>query len=285
MLRGLYTAASGMMTQQRRHDTITNNVTNMLTPGYKSVTTVQHSFPEMMISLMGNDKAAGAQLGKLSTGVFGEEGRMIFTQGDLMQTNLMSDFALVSNLGVPGVVFDESGKSVDGQGNVTYKPEAFFTIQAGDETQYTRDGRFQLNAQGQLMTSDGALVLNANNQPVVLNNIAMSDVVANEQGQLFNGRTGAALGQSLLITRIDNPNDLIRAGNSSFRMIDGAAAGQAVQQGDVIVQQGYLERSNVDPTESMTEMMTAYRAYEANQKVIQYYDKTLEKAANEIARV
>ena len=285
MLRGLYTAASGMMTQQRRHDTITNNITNMSTPGYKSVNTVQHSFPEIMISLMGNDKASGAQLGKLSTGVFGEESRLLFTQGDLMQTNLMSDFALVSNIGVPGVVFDESGKSVDEQGNVTYKPEAFFTVQAGNEVRYTRDGHFQMNEAGQLMTADGALVLNANNQPVVLNNIAISDVVANEQGQLFNGRTGAALGQNLLITRIDNPNDLIRAGNSSFRLTDGAAGGQAVQQGDVVVHQGYLERSNVDATQSMTEMMSAYRAYEANQKVIQYYDKTLEKAANEIARV
>ncbi|MBR2570364.1 MAG: flagellar hook-basal body protein, partial [Paenibacillus sp.] len=59
MLRGLYTAASGMMTQQRRHDTVTNNIANMNTPGYKSVNSVQRSFPEMMIKLMGTDEASG----------------------------------------------------------------------------------------------------------------------------------------------------------------------------------------------------------------------------------
>ncbi|MGZ9586296.1 flagellar hook-basal body protein [Paenibacillus marinisediminis] len=285
MLRGLYTAASGMMTQQRRHDTVTNNIANMNTPGYKSVNTVQHTFPELMIQLMGNDAAAGAQLGKLSTGVFGEEGRHVFTQGDLMQTNQMSDFALVSDIEVPGVVFDQSGKSVDEQGNVTYKPEAFFTVREGDQIRYTRDGHFQLNANGQLMTADGALVLNTNNQPIVLNNINMSDVVVNEQGQLFNGRTGAGLGQAILVTRIEDPNKLLRVGNGRYRLEDGAAAGQPVQPGDVRIQQGYLERSNVDPLQSQVDLMSAYRAYEANQKIIQFYDRTLEKAANEVGRV
>ena len=285
MLRGLYTAASGMMTQQRRHDTVTNNISNMLTPGYKSVNTIQRSFPEMMIQLMGNDSSAGSNIGKLNTGVFGEESRLLFTQGDLMQTNLMSDFAIQSDIGVPGVVFDESGKSVDDQGNVTYKPEAFFTVLEGDQIRYTRDGHFQLNANGQLTTADGALVLNSNNQPIVLNNISMSDVVANEQGVLYDERTGANLGQELLITRINNPNDLVQTGNSRFRLDEGAEPGQPVELGDVRIQQGYLERSNVDATQASVELMSAYRAYEANQKVIQYYDQTLEKAANEIGRV
>lgn len=284
MLRGLYTAASGMMTQQRRHDTVTNNMANMNTPGYKSVNTIQRAFPEIMIQLMGNDAASGSQIGKLNMGVFGEESRLLFTQGDLMQTNQMGDFALVSDIEVPGLTFDESGKSVDEQGNVTYKPEAFFMVREGDQIRYTRDGHFQLNGNGELTTADGAIVLNSNNQPVVLNNISLSDVLANEQGQLFNGRTGANLGQALMITRIDNPNELVRSGNSRFQL-NGNAAGAPVQPGEVRVSQGYLERSNVDPMSATVEMMNAYRAYEANQKVIQYYDRTLEKAVNEIARL
>ncbi|WP_195573662.1 flagellar hook-basal body protein [Paenibacillus sp. 1001270B_150601_E10] len=286
MLRGLYTAASGMMTQQRRHDTVTNNIANMNTTGYKSVNSVQRAFPEMMIKLMGNDEASGSTVGKLHTGVFGEEARMIFAQGDLMQTNMMSDFALVSDIQVPGVTFDASGKSVDEQGNITYKPEAFFTVRAGDETRYTRDGHFQLNVNSQLITADGALVLGTNNQPIVIpDDLAMSDIYVDGQGRLNSRITGQPLGQALLISRIDNPNDLLKTGNGQFRLDEGAAQPAAALAQDARVEQGYLERSNVDPTQSMVELNMAFRAYEANQRVIQYYDKTLEKTVNEIGRV
>ncbi|WP_028543934.1 flagellar hook-basal body protein [Paenibacillus taiwanensis] len=285
MLRGLYTAASGMLTQQRRHDTVTNNITNMNTPGFKAVNSVQRSFPEMMIALMGKDAAAGQQIGKINTGVFGEESRLVFTQGDLMQTNQMGDFALVSNIQVPGVAFDASGKSIDAQGNVTYKPEAFFTVRAGEEVRYTRDGHFQLNENNELITADGSLVMNRNNTPIVLNNINLSDVKADGTGQLFNARTGAALGQALSITRIDNPNDLVRVGEGQFRLEEGAQAGTPAAIGDARVEQGYLERSNVDPAQSMVDLNIAFRAYEANQKIIQFYDKTLDKTVNEVGRV
>lgn len=286
MLRGLYTAASGMMTQQRRHDTVTNNIANMNTPGYKSVNSVQRSFPEMMIKLMGNDEASGSTIGKLHTGVFGEEARLMFTQGDLMQSNLMSDFALVSDIQVPGIPFDASGKYVDEQGNITYKPEAFFTVQAGEETRYTRDGHFQLNANGELTAADGALVLGTNNQAIVIpNQLSMSDIYADGAGQLYNVNTGAPIGQALLISRVDNPNDLLKTGNGQYRLSENAAQPAAAGAQDALVRQGYLERSNVDPTQSMVEMNMAFRAYEANQRVIQYYDKTLEKTVNEIGRV
>ncbi|TVX89476.1 flagellar hook-basal body protein [Paenibacillus agilis] len=283
MIRGLYTAASGMITQQRRHDTITNNIANAQTPGFKAVHTSVRSFPEMMIRLMGSDKAAGAQLGQLGTGVFGEESQMLFVQGDLMQTKQMGDFALVSDIEVPGMNFDASGKSIDEQGNVTYKPEVFFTVQQGEEVLYTRDGHFTINEDQELVTADGALVLGANNAPIILVDTPIQDLRVDPQGRMFNARTGADLGERLLLSRVENPNDLIRAGHGSFRLENNQAA--VVDPALVRVEQGYLERSNVDTSQSMVDMMSAFRAYEANHKMIQFYDKTLEKTVNEIGRV
>lgn len=288
MIRGLYTAAAGMVTQQRRHDTVTNNVANLQTPGYKAVTEVSRSFPEMMLTLMGDDPAQGQQIGRLSTGVFAEESRLMFTQGDLMETKQPGDFALLSDIQVPGVTFDATGKSQDANGNPVYQPEAFFAVQSGDEMMYTRDGRFHVNAQNELVTSDGSLVLNRNNAPIVLENEqALEFIQVNGEGQLFDTRTRTPIaGGDLLISRIDNPNDLLRAGNGRFRLQQGAAQATPVAAGDAVeVRQGVLERSNVDSTQSMVDMMTAYRAYEANQKMVQFYDKTLDKAVNEVGRV
>ena len=287
MIRGLYTAASGMMTQQRRHDTVTNNIANANTPGFKSVTGVSRSFPEMLLSLQGSDKASGREIGRLNTGVFAEESRMLFNQGDLLQTNQSGDFALLADLQVAGVAFDESGKGRDAQGNVVFKPEAFFTVREGNEVRYTRDGHFRVNAQNELVTADGAQVLNRNNAPIVLDGQALDDVTLNAAGQMYNTRTGAAIaGSDLLITRIDNPNDLIRTGNGRFRLQNGGQLGAPVALGrDVQVQQGYLERSNVDAAQSTIDMMMAYRAYEANQKIVQFYDKSLDKTVNEVGRV
>lgn len=132
MLRGLYTAASGMIAEQRRHDTVTQNIANLNTPGYKSVNTVARSFPEMLISLMG-DKQSGnnKQIGKLVTGVFAEESLPAFTQGDLKETGKNTDFALISQLSLndPATgepyAFDASGKFVTEDGEVIYQPQAF----------------------------------------------------------------------------------------------------------------------------------------------------------------
>lgn len=288
MIRGLYTAASGLVTQQRRHDTVTNNVANLQTPGYKAVNEVSRSFPEMLLTLMGKDPAQGQTIGRLNTGVFAEESRIIFMQGDLMETKQPGDFALLSDIQVPGVTFDATGKSQDANGNPVFQPEAFFTVQAGDEIMYTRDGRFHVNAQNELVTSDGSLVLNRNNAPIVLENEqALEFIQVNGEGQLFDIRTRTPIaGGDLLISRIDNPNDLLRAGNGRFRLQQGAAQATPVAAGDAVeVRQGVVERSNVDPAQSMVDMMTAYRAYEANQKVVQFYDRTLDKTVNEVGRV
>ena len=90
----------------------------------------------------------------------------------------------------------------------------------------------------------------------------------------------------MLISRIDNPNMLVREGDGTFRLDASADEPVPVAAGDnVTLMQGYVERSNVNAATVMVEMMSAARAYEANQKMIQFYDRTLEKAVNEVGRV
>lgn len=299
MLRGLYTAASGMITQQRRHDTVTQNISNINTTGYKQVNTVTHTFPEVLISLMNETESGGTRkIGKLATGVFAEESLPMFTQGDLYQTNKAEDFSLITNLGLmdpntgQAMVFDASGKYVAESGEVTYRPEAFFSVlDNNDEVKYTRDGSFKVNAAGELLTSAGFRVLGSDGNPVVLPAGQMIDhIKSDSMGNLWSYDNNtpqivAALG----VTIADKPQQLVREGHGLYQVRDTEAAGiralTAQDSAQVEVRQGYLERSNVDSAQSMVDLMAASRAYESNQKIVQYYDRTLEKAVNEIGRI
>ncbi|MFC5653107.1 flagellar hook-basal body protein [Paenibacillus solisilvae] len=287
MLRGLYTAAAGMVAQQHRHDTVTNNISNINTPGYKQDNAVTRSFPDMLLQLTGVKEGEGHAIGHLNTGVFAEESLQINLQGDLTQTNRSGDFAIMSDIAVPGIIFDESGKYVSPDGMETFQPQAFFTIQdPNGETRYTRNGSFTLNEQGFLSMADGSLVLGADRRPIQLPTGTSVDKLSLDNGrQLIHTATGISVGQ-LLITRIENPNELVRSGNGKFALQGDPKNASPIAADDrVEVRQGYIERSNVDSAQSMVDLMSAARAYEANQKVIQYYDKSLDKAVNEVGRV
>lgn len=287
MLRGLYTAASGMISQQRRHDTVTNNISNINTPGYKQTNAVTRSFPEMMLSLTGAGEENYTKIGKLTNGVFAEESLSIHLQGDLTQTNNSSDFALISNIELNGLAFDASGKNVGPDGEVTYQPQAFFTLQdQNGEVRYTRGGKFTLTEEGFLMGSDGSSVLGTDGQPIQMPAGVGLDRLMLTGDQRFIDANGQDIGVQLLISRVDNPNMLVREGNGSFRLADEDGEAVAIAPGErVEVRQGYVERSNVDAAQAAVDLMSALRAYEANQKVIQFYDQSLSKAVNEVGRV
>ena len=293
MLRGLYNAAAGMITQQRRHDTITQNIVNVNTAGYKQTDSVQRSFPEVLVSMIGGEPGNPVRsIGKLNTGVFAEESLSLHKQGALRETGQAANFAIVSELGLTdqatgqNITFDASGKYIDANGEITYRPQAFFTVQdENGEVRYTRNGQFHVSQTGNLLTSTGYQVLDANNAPIVLTGQA-GNLTVNEQGQIV-GEAGNPTGVSLGVSVVDKPHDLIREGNGVFRLDNTAGDGvRFLAAGDnAIVRQGFIEASNVDPSQSMVELNAALRAYETNQKVVQFYDKTLEKAVNEIGRV
>ncbi|UNK18097.1 flagellar hook-basal body protein [Paenibacillus sp. N3/727] len=293
MLRGLYNAAAGMITQQRRHDTITQNIVNVNTTGYKQTDSVQRSFPEVLVSMIGGEPGNEHRtLGKLSTAVFAEESLSLHKQGALRETGKTSDFAIVSELGLvdpatgENMSFDASGKYIDGNGEVIYRPQAFFTVQdENGEVRYTRNGQFHVSQDGNLLTSTGYQVLDADNAPIVLTGQA-GNFTVNEQGQIV-GVAGNPTGVTLGISVVDKPHALVREGNGVFRLnsTDGDGTRFLAAGDNAIVRQGFIEASNVDPSQSMVELTAALRAYETNQKVVQFYDKSLEKAVNEIGRV
>lgn len=288
MLRGLYTAASGMTTQQRRHDTVTNNIANLNTPGFKSSNAVSRSFPEMLLTALGGAEPSNGTIGKLSTGVFSEENLLSMGQGDLQQTYRVQDFAIASDIQVPGAIFDASGKYVDANGNLMYRPEAFFAVlTAAGEERYTRNGSFKTAADGSLVTHDGMQVLDASGQPFRVN-VPWEQIQVTPTGALVNNTSGLPIDgePQLRIMVVDNPNQLVREGDGNFRYAGEPGGIRRVEEDDAVaVKQGYLERSNVNASQSAVDIMAALRAYEANQRVIQFYDRSLDKAVNEVGRV
>ncbi|MNB77977.1 Flagellar basal-body rod protein FlgG [compost metagenome] len=293
MIRGLYTAAAGMVTEQRRHDTATQNIANINTTGYKQVESLNHSFPEVLISAMQNGTTKS--IGKLNTGVFAEQSMSKFLQGDLVNTTKTTDFALSSDLSVTdpatgqNIVFDQSGKYINAQGQVTYQPQAFFTVQDTDGNQlYTRNGSFTVDSTGNLLSSAGYKVLGANGQPVNVGALrSVDDLRVDDAGRVVNAATGTDTGIRLGVSIVTNPQNLVRDGNGVFHADDPATAGirYAAAGDNVQVRQGYIEGSNVDVTQVTVDLNAAYRAYEANQKVVQFYDSTLDKAVNSVGRV
>ncbi|HLU20937.1 MAG TPA: flagellar hook-basal body protein [Bacillaceae bacterium] len=258
MLRGLHTAASGMYAQARKTDMLTNNMANINTPGYKEDQGAIRAFPEMLLHHVNssNPTTNAREVGSINTGVYMQETLPRFIQGDLRETNKNTDLALT----------DIAGGT------------AFFSIENNGEMKYTRNGSFTIDQEGTLTTAEGFPVLDENGERILLTSDQFT-VTANgvvEQDGMEIARLGIAV--------TDNPSALIQEGNGLFRTENNDALPIA-DDALFSVSQGFIEASNVDPSKAMTDMLTAYRAFEANQKVIQAYDKSMDKAVNEIGRV
>lgn len=270
MLRGFYTAASGMIAQQRNTETISNNIANANTPGYKSDQATLRSFPELLIQQMGKVNVPTAKglnlpqrqpLGGLVTGVYAQEAVSDFSQGPIRETGLLTDLALVD-----GVLPEETGG-------------LFFTVEDDNgEERYTRDGHFTVDGEGFLTTDFGNYVLDENKNRIQTDGMEFQ-VTSNGDVQIGPVNT------PLHIAYVEDTNDLIKDANDMYALEAGQAA-NAVEAGAAFdIQQGVLEGSNVNAMQAMTDMMTSYRSFEQNQTVLKAYDESMGKAVSEIARL
>jgi flagellar basal-body rod protein FlgG len=293
MMRGLYMAAAGMIAQQRKHDAAVNNIANANTPGYKAVTTTMRTFPEALLhAIRTGDAGRRGPIGRLATGVFAEEYVPLFVQGDLASTGRATDLAILADIRVDGLEFDAAGRAVNANGETVYQPQAFFTVaNENGDVRFTRNGQFTVNAAGEWLTPSGMRLLGTNGQPVVTAGIDAADIQVTAAGLLIDRRTGEPViggdGEpvQILVSVVEQPYNLIREGNGVF-VLENPAEARALQPGEnVRVMQGYTERSNVDPLQATVDMMTALRMYEANQQVIQTFDRTLDKTVNDIGRL
>lgn len=277
MFRGFYTAASGMLAQQRRTEVLTNNMANANTPGFKADQTSMRAFPEMLLQRFeqqfvpaekGLNLPFNKRIGSLNTGVYMQETLPSFIQGDLKDTGLNTDLALL-DINMPA---NESG----------LRGSVFYTVSGPDgQPRYTRNGNFTIDGEGFLTTASGLYILNNEDERIQLSSDRFT---VNEDG-ILTGEAGetARLG----IAFAENPESLRKEGDGLFAATDASVLEDAYNAEGVQfkLQQGYLERSNVDASRTMTDMLTAYRSFEANQKVLQAYDRSMDKAANEIGRI
>ncbi|GGM32431.1 flagellar hook-basal body complex protein FlhO [Paraliobacillus quinghaiensis] len=273
MLRGYYTAASGMMAQQRRQESLSNNIANAQTPGFKQDQTSIRAFPELLIKRMESNELSTANgfrapknktIGSINTGVYLQETIPDYAQGGLKDTGIATDMALIN-----GTLPDETGS-------------IFFTVQnAAGEERYTRNGNFTVDGAGFLTTNQGYYVLDNDGNPIATG------------GQTFSVSSNGIIqvdGQEipLAINYSPNANDMVKDDENLFAMSEDGAAmedARATAGLSYTVQQKYLENSNVDAVQTMTDMMRAYRMFETNQKVLQAYDQSMDKAVNQIARL
>ena len=277
MFKGFYTVGSGMIAQQRRTEMLANNMANSNTPGFKAEQSSIRSFPEMLMSNLDSTKIPTQKglnlhglspVGGLSTGVYMQETMPSFLQGAMRETGMTTDIALIDG----NLPIDEATGMAGA---------VFFKLDNGNGTEaYTKNGNFTIDADGYLTNPSGNYVLDTNSQRIQLQN---DDFAVSSNGDIMeNGAVVAILG----VAFADQPGLLAKSGNGLFT---NAAGNLPNAQGTAGVgyslQQGYLESSNVDAGKTMTDMLTAYRAFEANQKILQAYDRSMEKAVNEIGRV
>ncbi len=266
MVKGLYTAYTGMINQQNRLDVLTNNLANSATNGFKKEGSTSQSFDEMLAIKLKDTSAYGlpAGIGDVSLGVKIGECYTDYGQGAFRVTDNTYDLAL------------------DGDGFFAIS----FTNKAGETSvKYTRDGAFSVNRDGYLLTKDGDYVLNqaaaqAGNpgQAGYIRVDPNVEMVVDEFGNIY--QNGAFVAQVGVVDFADY-NFLAHYGENMYELVDG---GQA-QPSDAAVVQGTLEMSNVNVVSEMVEMIQIARAYETNQKMIQTIDSTLEKAVNDIGKV
>lgn len=296
MFRGLYTATSGMMAHNRMQQILTNNLANVNTPGFKQDKTAMRAFPAQLIQAMGTTSPSvavgtGGQplglmnpqstIGTLHTGVYLQEGIPAFTQGLLKETGISTDISLVDELLSPNPASQQKGTLV-------------FAVEAENNTiRYTRNGSFTVNQAGYLTTGEGYSVLDQNFQPIQVNS---REFTVNGNGQLlFTNIDGNEATSQLWIGYTENPVQFVKEGHNLLRW-EESQQGTLQFIGDVafltegggtvaIVKQGFIEQSNVDITETMTQMLSTFRSFESNQKIIQAYDRSMEKTVNELGRV
>lgn len=266
MVKGLYTAHTGMVNEMKRLDILANNLANADTTAYKKEGTTSRTFADEMSLRIKDSSNMGIpkKLGDITYGVHLGQVYTDYSTGNFKVTDNTTDFAIEGN-GFFAVAF------TDKQGNTSVK--------------YTRDGAFTVNKEGYLVTKDGDYVLNAigamNGDPGQNNYIRLDPnaaITVNKLGYVMqNNQIVGTIG----MVDVDNYDYLEKYGENLYNLLPG---GNQIAT-DANIEQGTLETSNVNVVNEMVNMITIQRAYEAGQKVITSIDGTLDRAVNNVGKV
>jgi flagellar basal-body rod protein FlgG len=257
MMRALYSAATGMESQQLNLDVISNNLANVSTTGFKK------SKAEFQDLLYQNVRAAGADQGngtQLPTGAqIGQGSRLVatsqvFTEGELTQTGEQLDVAI--------------------QG------DGFFQVQMPDGSlAYTRDGALKTGSDGRITTNDG-LIVQSGWQPIPDGTTSISIA---QSGEVTTTGANGIQNFRVQLVRFANPAGLQSLGGNVYKETPASGTpetGNPGENGFGTLQQSYLEMSNVKVVEEMVKMIVAQRAYEVNSKAVQAADEMMQEGNN-----
>lgn len=284
MLKGLYTAYTGMINEQHRMDVMTNNLANADTNGFKKEGATSQAFDSVLAYKIKDLSEAGNLPRLLSTPKAIDEYELNNEANENYPENRVTRVGM--NLGV------KTGENYvdysEGPMKVTENPldlaisgRGFFAVEytnkAGEtSTKYTRDGNFTMDRQGYLMTQDGDFVLDDTGRRIRLNTVL--PVSIDRQGNITqDGETVATVG----LTDFEDYNYLERFGENFFQPIEGATEIEAESD----IRAGVLEMANMSVVTEMVNMIAIQRQYDSNQKVITTYDESLDIAVNQLGKV
>jgi len=256
MLRSLYTAGSGLKSQQALLDTISNNLSNVNTTGFKKSRVNFQDLLYQKIQTATREKPVQVEMG---TGV-----RVSSTQGDFRQG-----------------VLQETGNNLD----LAIEGAGFFQVEMPNGvTGYTRNGAFSLDSENYIINSDGYRILDDGGSPIQIPEDTREIQI--ENGIIFaltDGSTELDEVATIGLARFNNPNGLEKNGGSIYLPTSASGEAQdgvAGEEGFGMIRQYFLENSNVNVVEEMVQMITAQRAYELNTKTIQTSDEILQMTNN-----
>lgn len=247
MFQGFYNLASGMLTQNRGLNVISNNMTNMSTPGYKRDTLTSTTFQEEMLYRTGSQNKASNQIGSINMVRIPEHTVTDFSKGNYVSTGNRLDFA------------------INGEG--------FFkvTTEAGDS--YTRNGSFYVDEEGYLALKGGGRVQGTG-----------GDIFL-DSDQIFTDSSGGLYDQegelidNLSVVDFEDYTGMTKSANGLF-----ATTAEEIEAENPNIMNTTLELSNATPAEEMQNMMTTQRSFQSASQMLKIYDGVMTKAVTEIAR-
>ncbi len=241
MVKGFYTAGSGMLSSARKLDIIGSNIANTRTAGYKREGVITSAFRDkLVVKIDGLSDPAVSNLGNVNPGQFIDSTYIDFEQGALNKTDNPLDLA------------------IEGKG--------FFTLQTNAGAMYTRNGSFSIDADGYVTNANGGRLMGTNG-PV---NTGGAGFTVDENGGVYISERRI---NTLAIYSPANPETMVK---QSEGLLTGGGA-RLPFTGNV--RQGYTETSNVSMIKEMMEMISSQRSFQSNSQVVKIIDETLDKAA------
>ena len=250
MVRGTYIAGTGMLLQRRLMENITNNIANADTTGYKKEHLVSHSFDDVMIERIKDTNVVGQRrlVGPLDWGTQIDQLYINFDSGSLEGTERSTDLALIGDV--------------------------FFVMQTQDGERYTRSGAFYIDELGFLVDGEGNYLLGENGRI----NVGGMNFTVDALGGVWVGEEYA---DRIRVVSFADNESLRKQGSNLYFSLEAPEAATKEHR----MMQGFLETSNVDIGREMVDMLTVFRTYETNQRMLTMIDETVGKAVNEIGRL